>query len=615
MVTETISKKSREFELPQKNPLSILSYLGKYKRQFWLQAAGGILYNTVIVSGPILLGLTVDAAAALLNEGHSLERVRTLFLYCALFVLLTIFFQYARYVKRWYIRDMCNRIACDIRAGLFRTILTYPMQQLDQESVGDLMSRTVGDVEQFVTTVQTTINEGWDTWLLMVSYFVVLLFYDYRITLICSIPIPIVVYAAELVRHPVYRFSLNARRTASVVTSHLQKTLNGLTILRLFGRESVEKERLKNYSRNQMGWEIKSNMLETGMRPVYMSLASLGIIGVIGLGGKNVIDGSWTIGYFIAYLAMFTAMSRRTQVAARVLNRFHAASAAWDRIREKIREATGSTNPEPVEEVKEQRRPLTDLSAPAYIQVENLSFGYTSNNHTVLQEISFTVARGDFVGVTGPVGSGKSTLALLLTGLYPYSGRIVIGGRDLADLSPVEKPGALAYSGQDAFLFSASIARNITFQETSVLSTAEMSRLNRAIYISALSEDMELFPDGLDTLVGERGIRVSGGQRQRIALARAIFTGNPILILDDPFSAVDIGTEKRIIDRIKENLKGTTILVFSHRLAAFTTADRVLVLDKGRLVETGSHEELMALSGIYQKIYAAQSWLQGDGDE
>ncbi len=199
---------------------------------------------------------------------------------------------------------------------------------------------------------------------------------------------------------------------------------------------------------------------------------------------------------------------------------------------------------------------------------------------------------------------------MLLTGLYPYSGRIVIDGRDLPDYPPSEKTRLVAYSGQDAFLFSASIAQNIAFQGMSELSQETISRLNEAIYISALSEDMALFPQGLETQIGERGIRISGGQRQRIALARAIFTGNPVLVLDDPFSAVDIGTEKRIIERMRENLKDTTIIIFSHRLAAFTTADKVLLLDKGRLAEQGSHEELMALSGIYQKIYSAQSFLE-----
>ena len=177
------------FSLPQGNPYSLISYLKKYKRQFWLQTVGGFIFNTVIVTGPIFLGLAIDAAAAL-EAQVTPQNVRMFLVYCFAFVLLTVFFQFARYVKRWYLRDMSNRIACDMRSGfLFRT-LNRPIESIEQESVGDMMSRTVGDVEQIVTTMQMTINETWDTWLLMITYFIVLMNYDYRITLLCSIPIP-----------------------------------------------------------------------------------------------------------------------------------------------------------------------------------------------------------------------------------------------------------------------------------------------------------------------------------------------------------------------------------------------------------------------------------------
>jgi len=595
------------FALPQENPLRLISYLRKYARQFWLQATTGILYNTVIVAGPIMLGRTIDAAKRLADIGVTPENVRSLLSNAVAFLLVTVFFQYARYVKRWYLRDMTNRIAGDMRSGLLSRVLGYPMEKIDKESVGDLMSRTVGDVEEITATMQTTINETWDTWLLMISYFVVLLYYDWRITLICSIPTPLAILVAESVRHPLYRYSMNARRSAAVVSSHLQKTLNGLTILRLFGREGVERERLKSFNREQMGWNIRQNLLQTGMMPVYASLAALGIIGVIGLGAGRVVSGSWSIGRFTAFLTMFTAMATRTWVAARTFNRFHAAKAAWDRIKEKLGEELPQSK---------ELAPTSDrsIAVPQGINVENLSFTFPGAKQPALEDISFKIEEGDFIGVTGPVGSGKSALASVLTGIYPYSGKILIGGKDLKSLSGAEKCSLFAYSGQDAFLFSTTIGRNITFSEDWDKDSV-LPRLNRAVFISALSDDMSLFPQGLKTVVGERGVRVSGGQRQRIALARAIFTGNPVLILDDPFSAVDIGTERRMIQRIRENLKGTTVIIFSHRLASFVNADRVLVLDKGRLVEQGNHEELMQTGGIYQKIFSAQKWMEGEGNE
>ena len=601
------------FELPRDNPLRLISYLRKYKRYFWIQTAGGIIYNTVIVAGPILLGKMLDIAGRLETDGVTPERVRSLLLLVISFGLVTVFFQYGRYVKRWYLRVMTNRMASDMRAGLLSRVLKYPMARIERESVGDLMSRTVGDVDQITNTLQQTINEGWDTGLLMISYFVVLLWYDWRITLIASIPIPVAIAVAELVRHPVYRYSLNSRKAASVVASHVQRTLGGLSILRLFGREDVEAERLKDYSRNQMKWDVKTGLLQNAMMPVYAALASLGIIGVIIMGGNKVVGGAWTVGTFVAYVSMFGLMAARTQVAARIFNQFHAASASWDRIKNKLGESEDSPVAAVTPEMTPPHTPAAGTDHPALIEVRDLSFSYPGSDHPELRNINLRVKRGDFVGVTGPVGSGKSALATVLTGLYPYSGEILVDGRSLRTLSPGERARTFAYAGEDAFLFSASIRQNITFHETAE-SEEDTARLARAVHTAALSDDMALFPQGLDTIVGERGVRLSGGQRQRVALARAIYSGNPVLILDDPFSAVDIGTEQKMIERIRESLKGTTIMVFSHRLASFTGADLVTVLQRGTVAEQGDHRQLMASGGIYQKIYSAQTWMESEAD-
>jgi len=598
------------FELPRDNPLRLVSYLKKYRKYFWIQTAGGIIYNTVIVAGPILLGKMLDAADTLENKGVSPERVRALLLLVIGFMLVTIFFQYGRYVKRWYLRIMTNRIAGDMHAGLLSKVLKYPMSKIEQESVGDLMSRTVGDVLQITNTLQQTINEGWDTGLLMISYFVVLMWYDWRITLIASIPIPIAIIVAELVRHPVYRFSLNSRKAAAVVASHVQKTLEGLHILRLFGRENVEAKRLKKYSRDQMKWDIRTGLLQNAMMPVYAALASVGIIGVITMGGEKVVNGSWTIGTFVAFLSMFGLMATRTQVAARIFNQFHAASASWDRIKSKISEPEKPSSADFNNVNRMFKQALTgNKTHPAYIQTKDLSFSYPGSDRKVLSDINIAVNKGDFIGITGSVGSGKSALAMVLTGLYPYSGEILIDGRDLRTLSSVERSQTCAYAGEEGFLFSAGIRQNITFQgETE--SAEETQRLLETVRTAALSDDIALFPQGLDTIVGERGVRLSGGQRQRVTLSRAIFSGNPVLLLDDPFSAVDIGTEQKIIERIKQSLNGTTIFVFSHRLASFTSADLIIVLGRGTVIEQGDHNTLMAEGGLYQKIYSAQTWIE-----
>lgn len=610
---------TRTFALPPQ-PFRLRSYVRRYQSKFWIQAAGGILYNTVIVAGPIFIGKVIDAATEIERLGYTPARMRTLILYAALFVLVTVFFQFARYVKRWWLRDMFNRVANDLRAGLLDAVLDRPMPQVERESVGDLMARTVGDVNQVVDTVQYTINETWDTWLLMVSYFVVLLIYNPWITLLCAMPIGIALYVAESLRHPLYRFSLNARQAASQVSSHLQRTLNGIGILRLFGREEAENQRLEEFSTVQTRWNIRTGLLQTGIMPVYASLASLGVVGVIVWGGRLVIGGDWTLGRFTAYLTIFIAMAVRTRVAANVINRFHAAQAAWDRVKDKMAEDIsdqGSGSPAvPADRARTATASKANGGTPhgMPLDVRDLCFRFPSSTQDVLKGVSFEALPGALVAVTGPVGSGKTALATALTGLYPYTGRIRVDGRELGELSPSERVATVAYSGQDSFIFSASLAQNITLRPPEAVVPDEPA-LQQALRVSALVEDLGLFADGLATVVGERGVRVSGGQRQRISLARAIYARSPVLVLDDPFSAVDIGTERRMIERLRHELADRTLLIFSHRLAAFTQADTVLVLDNGQLVEHGTHEELMALGGMYFKIFSAQDWLEHESDE
>jgi len=598
-----------QFELPQQEPLKLISYLKRHRGLFWLEAAGGIIYNTVIVTGPIILGKAIDAASLLINEGVTTARVQTLLMWCLLFVFSTIFFQFARYVKRRYIRKMCFHIRGDMRAGLMSRTLNKSMSDIERESVGDMMSRTVGDVEQIVSTIETTINEGWDTWLLMISYFVVLLFYNWKITLLCAIPIPFALFIAESARHPLYQYSLKSRQFASRVTSQLRDMVNSVAILRLYGKERAEKERLAVFAEEQVRWNIKTALLQSGMMPIYSFLASLGIVGAIGIGGQQVIDGVWSIGTFIAYFTMFAAMARRTWVAARVFNRWHAARASWQRIIEKLQtdEAARET-----EEQKEEPNQV-DTQSKQGIYVNHMRFSYTNSSLEALRDINFSVPFGSIVGITGPVGSGKSALGLALTGLYPYRGKVSFGGVELSELSKAERTELIAYAGQDAFLFSASIADNVMFSNSEEARDPE--KLKQVLHISALSDDMDLFPQGPATLIGERGVRVSGGQRQRIALARALYADKPIVVLDDPFSAVDIGTEYRIVERLRESLVGKTVFLFSHRLNSFPFLDHIIVLNDGEIAEQGTHDELMANQEIYTKIYNAQAWLEGDRHE
>lgn len=571
---------------PPKGKETLVQFLLKYKFQFIISSVAGIFYNTVIVLGPIFLGKLIDAAA-----GGGAELVLFSALY---FVGVTTFFQFARFIKRWYMRDQFNHVACDLRQTFLDRILRYKLPELEKETVGDLMSRTVGDITLVVDTVMSTINEGWDTWLLMLSYFSVLLYMDWKITLLASLLVPGTLLLAHMMRNVLYRYSLNSRQSASIAQTGLQRYLSAISVLRLFGREDAEKTTIMKAYEQQVKWNIKQILLQQLLLPVYALIAGLGIVIVIGMGGENVRTGLWTVGTFNAYMVMFIAFSGRTRVAARVFNRWHGAKAAWQRIKEKI--------------ILDKKEKIVDTDSfdllnIDQLKVSHLDFSYDSKE--VLKDICFEAKAGEIIGVTGAVGSGKSTLINALLGLYPYEGDIIINSTQLSDIADSQRNNLIGYSGHEQFLFSMNIEENVIFGLE-----YKSRELKDTLTTAALIEDIDRFDDGLKTGVGEKGLKVSGGQRQRISMARAIYKKPAILLLDDPFSSLDIATEERVIKRLKEDFKDQIVILSSHRLSAFENVDKIIVLEKGSILETGTYNQLMSKRGLYYEIYQAQKFMK-----
>jgi len=460
----------------------------------------------------------------------------------------------------------------------------------------------IGDVEQVSESVRKTITEIWDTVLLMLSYFVACLVYSPKITLLAAIPIPLAVFIAESLRRPLYKLSQKARKSASAINVHLQHNVSGVSLLRLFGLEANNRKRFAALLQEQLKWNVASAALQSGMLPLYTLTASLGIILVVGLGGGYVVDGTWSVGTFMAYLTMFTAMSARTRSVARVMNTWHGAKASWDRIAEKMRGGRHGAAPSRPETAAGHTAGQTD--APL-LSVRGLSFRYPYSDTYSLSHVTFDAKKGEIIGVTGPVGSGKSALAAALTGLYPYEGQILAGGLPLYALRDSGGP-RISWMDSDQFVFSDDVIFNVSLGRHG-------GDVGEAIRLAMMDEDIAGFENGMTTGLMERGQRISGGQRQRIALARAWYGSPDILLLDDPFSAVDVNMENDIMANIRANLGEKVVLLFSHRLLAFARTDRVIMLDNGRVSQTGTHAELLAREGLYRDIYLAQEFFGEEG--
>lgn len=571
---------------PPVKKMTIMQFLLKYKMQFIVSSIAGIIYNTVIVLGPIYLGRLIDAA----GDGTA----KMVILSASYFLGVTVFFQFSRFIKRWYMRDQFNRVACDLRQTLLDKVLGFEMLQLEKESVGDLMSRTVGDITLVVDTVMSTLNEGWDTWLLMMSYFAVLMLMDWKITLLASLLVPMTLYFAHVMRHVLYECSLEARFSASTANSGLQRYLSAVSLLRLFGREASEADVIEKAFTKQVHFNIKQTVLQQVLLPVYAILAGVGVVIVIGLGGENVKQNIWSIGTFNAYMVMFIAFTGRTRVAAKVFNRWHGAKAAWTRIKEKMMMNTLAGD---------NGNMVNSSLNPCDLDVNDLCLSY--DNRVVLDNVTFNAKCGDIIGITGAVGSGKTSLINALTGQYPYTGSIRVNGKPFNTFTSIEKQSIVAYSGHENYLFSMGIDENVGFDDI------HDSMLKRSLMIASLDEDIRQFSNGVKSQVGEKGQRVSGGQRQRISVARALYKHSSVLLLDDPFSALDVVTEQHIINNLKTHCKDQVVIIATHRLTALKDVDKIIVLDKGRVIEMGTHDELMNLKGLYCDIFKAQNYLEG----
>ncbi len=598
-------------------------YLKQVSGLLVIGSLGGLVMNTTVVLPAILLGRAIDAAIAL-GEGRGSND--DVLLAGATYVGATLLYQSARLVKRWGLRIGHQRIVASIRADALRGVLAWPLEKLYRTSIGDLMARIIGDVEVLGRGVRELTTESWDTVLFSFSLIAGMLAYDPWLTLLALLPTPLGMILAKAVGSWVSARTTAAREASAALTAFLQEHLSGLRIVRLFGRIDTIVERAAELSEHLAQANLAAIRLRSGLRPVYTLLMTAGIVFVIWLGSERVTGGTMSLGAFITYLSLYRRFVGRGHRVPQLFNSVQSGAAAYARLepllappickRTPLRSTLWSSH------VPDIDRPIPPLPErppkPCAISVQDVAFCFPGNDKMVLDHVSLDVPPGALVAITGPVGSGKSALARVLLGLYPLAaGQVMLDGQSLSALSPAERAARIGYLPQTPFLFSGSVRESILLASSCDPGHIEESKLDQCIHVAALQEDVCTFPNGLNTEIGERGIRVSGGQRQRIALARA-FAANPgLLVLDDPFSSVDVDTETRIVAGLRQTFgpaappqQQATVVFFSHRLAAFPLADLIVVLDGGRVIEQGAHETLLQAGGLYARIYRAQQCIQ-----
>jgi ABC-type multidrug transport system fused ATPase/permease subunit len=600
-------------------------------RPYFRQVAGalilgslaGIVMNTAVVLPAILLGRAIDVALAMERGQATASDVGWAGL---AFIGGTLLSEGPRILKRWWLITANARIRANVRADALRGILALPLADVEQTPIGDLMARVIGDVEVLGVGVREFIIETWDTLLFSLSLIVTMFWYDARLTVLVLLPTPLALLLSYAMGRWVSGRTRAAREANAGLTAVLQEQLAGLRVLRLFGRTDTAVAEVRARSQAQARANLGSIGLRSGLQPIYSALISLGIVVLVWQGGLLVIAGSMSVGAFVAYLQLYLRFIGRGFRIPQLVNSIQSGAAAYGRLQPWLAppvparaeprwasfhagQIAGIAEPSP-------NHP-TVAAGPLAVRLEGVTFQYPAAAQPALADVWLDIPAGTLIAVTGPVGAGKSALARVLLGLFPIAhGRIVLDGIPLDAIGSNARAARIGYLPQEPVLFSGTIQENVLMTgPQTVPSCAQQRAADATIRLAALERDLQTMPAGRTTEIGELGVRVSGGQRQRIALARALAApaAPGLLVLDDPFSAVDIDTEAQILAGLRATFgpsappeQRATIVLCSHRLAAFPQADQVLVLDAGRIIEQGTHVKLIAAHGVYARMYRAQ---------
>ncbi len=565
------------------HPDRALSYFKPEKKVLLLIAIGGIGFNGGMIAGPYFEGRLAQCLyECIQGQADSRDMLKL----AAVYLSVIFFVQLMRTLKRFSGARLRNDLSRNMRHMLYNGIVHMSREEVVRESTGAIMTKAVADVDASAQGMQQVTTEIFDTGVLLSSYLGMLLVYDWRLTLFACLFIPVAYVLALSLKGPVMRINERFKQTAGRLNQETLDRVNNAVTYRVYGREQDRDESyekiLTEYEKNA----VVSNLWGSATTPVYNTIAMSGILFIIWFGGKNVLGTGWTvwdIGMFTTFVSCYTKFAQKVSMSARMFNHMQRALVSWRRIKPLFRDYV------------ELPRPEKGLSVES-IHVENVAVSYPGYA-PVLKDISFEAFKGQVIGVTGSIACGKTALAKTFIGDACYEGCIRLDGRDLRDLDDVEKSGLIAYMGHEPELMSDSVRENILLGEQG--DTAELLKMVH------MDGEVGLMPEGEDTYVGSGGQQLSGGQQDRISLARTLCHSRSIMILDDPFSAVDQRTEREIFGELRRLAKDRIIILLSHRLALFPETDGVLYLHDGT-GSFGTHEELLKENATYESLYQTQ---------
>ncbi|HJW93829.1 MAG TPA: ABC transporter ATP-binding protein, partial [Thermoanaerobaculia bacterium] len=537
---------------------------------------------------PMIVGNAVDELAKAITRG-------TLIRYALLFVAAAAIEGLFLYLQRSIIIGASRRIEFEMRNDFYAHLQRLPVSYYQEQRTGDLMSRATNDLSSVRMLIGPAVMHSFSSLIVVIGAFVMMMRIDRFMALIASLSVPVIVVLVKFFGQRIHVRFKAVQDYFGDISARVQENLAGVRVVRAFTQESNEIATFKTMNRQYVERNRSLIRLTATFYPALHALIGVMFVLIFFLGSRRILDHTMTIGSFVAFQFYLGRMIWPLIALGWVINLFQRGMASMQRLHE-----VWSVEPDVL---PDQGTPL-EGEIRGDIDIRDLTFRYPASAQPVLHNINMQVRAGETIGIVGRTGSGKSTLLSLITRTFePPPDSIFLDGTPIESI-PLRQLRALSgMVPQETFLFSESLAENIRFGR----GDATDADVDEAARLAGLSTDVAGFPQGLHTVIGERGITLSGGQKQRTAIARALVRNPLVLILDDSLSAVDTATEERILNALKEVRKGRTALVVSHRVSSVKDADHIIVLDEGRIVERGTHESLLAHGGYYADLYRRQT--------
>ena len=552
---------------------------------------------------PQIVGIAVDnvigdlpvegkLASMFMALGGGREHLRDNLIICALAIAVAAIFEaISSYLSRINISRGTEKYAISLRNALLQHIEKLPFSWHTENSTGDIIQRSTADVMTVRNFISSQLIEVIKTLILLTTALCIMFSMNIKLALVFTATVPVIVIYSLLFHSRISRQFRHADEAEGELLTQVQENLSGVRVVRAFGREKHELEKF-----NKTSDVYVKNWVDLGYTLGFFwgigDLATfLQLMSVICSGAYFAAKGQLSLGTLLIFISYTQALLGPVRSLGKSLSELSKAGVSAERIAEILSASA-----------EEDEAEASDEFIDGDICFENVSFSYGDNE--VLHDVSFTIPAGSTLGVLGTTGSGKSTLTYLLNRLYePSAGRITIGGKDIKSFTKSALRRNVGLVLQDPFLFSKTISENIAITRPD----SSIDEIRARADVASVDTDIMGFSSGYDTMVGERGVTLSGGQKQRIAIARTLMMDCPIMVFDDSLSAVDMETDARIRESLRSNTANSTVMLISHRINTLMQADKIIVLDEGRIVEEGSHKALMEMGGIYSRVCTIQS--------